>query len=124
MAQRSQLGTIGLIGEKLAVRHLEGQGFKILDTNVTYKFGEIDIVAKKDGVVHFIEVKAADVSSIMQVALSERIGPSKQLRIKKSVQRYVAEKDLYENELQIDAMLLKINRDSKVVKVKYLSRIM
>ncbi|MEK7106423.1 MAG: YraN family protein, partial [Patescibacteria group bacterium] len=34
------------------------QGFTILERNVANKFGEIDIVAKKKGLVYFFEVKA------------------------------------------------------------------
>ena len=48
---------IGKIGEKLAVKYLRKQGYKIITTNFYTNRGEIDIVAK-DGVEFvFIEVK-------------------------------------------------------------------
>jgi len=48
----------GAIGEKKAVEYLISAGYKIIDTNVYTKLGEIDIIAKKDDVYHFIEVKS------------------------------------------------------------------
>jgi len=123
MAKTSQLGQTGRIGESLAIRHLKEQNYKVLDTNVTYKFGEIDIVAQREKVIHFIEVKAADSNSRMMVSLSERIGHSKQLRIKKSVQQYVVENNLYEHELQIDAILIKVDTSQKAATIKYIANI-
>ena len=48
----------GNLGEKLAARFLVERGFKITETNYRKKWGEIDIVAEKDGILHFVEVKA------------------------------------------------------------------
>ncbi|HWC57715.1 MAG TPA: YraN family protein [Candidatus Paceibacterota bacterium] len=55
----SKTQTIGERGENEAVRFLKKQGFSIIERNVTNKFGEIDIVAKKKGKVHLFEVKTA-----------------------------------------------------------------
>ena len=57
MAQISKQN-VGQIGENVAVKHLVKHFFKILDRNYRKKWGEIDIIAKKDGVLHFIEVKS------------------------------------------------------------------
>lgn len=48
----------GKLGENIAQEYLKNSGFKILETNFRYsKISEIDIVASKDNVLHFIEVK-------------------------------------------------------------------
>ena len=44
-------------GEELACKHLKRLGYKVLARNWRNPFGEVDIVAAKDGVVAFIEVK-------------------------------------------------------------------
>ncbi len=44
-------------GEAKAAHFLEEKGYRILQTNFKTKFGEIDIVAFKDGVIVFVEVK-------------------------------------------------------------------
>lgn len=47
----------GDLGEKLAVKHLKKQGYKILCKNYKTKLGEIDIIACDGAEVVFIEVK-------------------------------------------------------------------
>jgi len=47
----------GIIGEKIAQGFLLNKGYEILETNFYTKKGEIDIIAKKDKCIVFIEVK-------------------------------------------------------------------
>lgn len=49
---------IGQLGEGIARKFLEGKGFSILTTNYRKSFGEVDIIAQKGRVVHFVEVKS------------------------------------------------------------------
>lgn len=49
---------IGELGEDIAVKWLNKKGFTVIDRNYTKKWGEIDIVAEKGRVTHFIEVKS------------------------------------------------------------------
>lgn len=48
---------IGQVGEDLAVQHLKSQKYKILLKNYRKPWGEVDIIAEKEGVVVFVEVK-------------------------------------------------------------------
>ena len=48
---------LGLKGEKAAQKYLKKQGWKIVEKNYVNPFGEIDIIARKDGVYAFVEVK-------------------------------------------------------------------
>lgn len=43
--------------EEIAKRYLLKNNYTILEENFICKFGEIDIIAMKDGRLHFIEVK-------------------------------------------------------------------
>lgn len=47
----------GRVGEDIAADYLKKRGFKIIEKNFRCKIGEIDIIAKKGGNIHFIEVK-------------------------------------------------------------------
>lgn len=47
----------GKHGEDLAAAWLAAQGFEVLHRNWKYSYFELDIVATRDGVLHFIEVK-------------------------------------------------------------------
>ena len=48
----------GKQGETIAFCYLQENNYKILSTNFTCKIGEIDIIAQKQDVIIFIEVKA------------------------------------------------------------------
>ena len=54
--------SLGARGEKVAVVYLKKRGYKILANNFANsegrRLGEIDIIAKKDGNIHFFEVKS------------------------------------------------------------------
>ena len=48
---------IGSLGENLAIDYLKQNKYKILDTNFKNRFGEIDIISKKNDLIIIIEVK-------------------------------------------------------------------
>ena len=47
----------GSLGEKIAAQFLERKGFKVIEFNFRKQWGEIDIIAEKEGMVRFVEVK-------------------------------------------------------------------
>ncbi len=53
----------GKIGEILAACWLSERGYQIMFKNWRYRRGEIDIIARKTGVLHFIEVKTSRTNS-------------------------------------------------------------
>lgn len=48
---------IGNQGELLTAHYLKNQGFIILEMNYRKPWGEIDVIVKKNEVIHFVEVK-------------------------------------------------------------------
>jgi len=48
---------IGKFGESLAAQHLIEKGYTIIEQNYRYGHGEIDIIARKDDLLVFVEVK-------------------------------------------------------------------
>lgn len=48
----------GKKGELLAVDYFKAKGFIVLHTNWRYAHYEVDIIASKEDILHFIEVKA------------------------------------------------------------------
>ncbi len=58
--ERSLLKIFGNESEALATKYLEDLGYIIVERNFyARKLGEIDIIAQKDDILHFIEVKSA-----------------------------------------------------------------
>ena len=48
----------GEYGEEICVQFLKNNGYLIIDRNYTIPVGEIDIIAGKNNIIHFIEVKS------------------------------------------------------------------
>lgn len=58
MPARAFRQTLGKLGEDLACRELARRGYAILARRFRTRFGEIDIIAEREGLVVFVEVKA------------------------------------------------------------------
>jgi len=81
----------GDIAEQKSCEYLSSQGYKILEQNYyAKKLGEIDIIALKDDVYHFIEVKSA----LDYETAVNNITPNKILKIKKSIEYYLQTKKI------------------------------
>lgn len=52
------MNELGEKGEIVAGKFLQAQGFVVLDRNYTCPLGEIDIVARRGEILHFLEVKS------------------------------------------------------------------
>jgi len=90
----------GDISEEKAVEFLENLSFEIIDRNFYTRFGEIDIIAKKDNILHFIEVKSGkNFQSIYNVT------PKKLQRIIKTLNLYL-QKNRLNNSYQIDVITI------------------
>ena len=68
----------GNIAEDKACKYLNGKGFIIVERNFYSRFGEIDIIAIKDDILHFVEVKSginyeSAIQNITQKKLSKLI---------------------------------------------------
>ena len=48
---------IGKLGEQLTCKYLKKHGYSILEINYWRKWGELDVIAKKNNIVYFVEVK-------------------------------------------------------------------
>ena len=63
----------GKVGECIAVKFLENKGFEIIEQNYRKKYGEIDIIAQKGKILHFIEVKSVSCEKISGLVRASRI---------------------------------------------------
>ena len=72
--------------EEKAVLFLQERGFEIIERNFYSYFGEIDIIAKKESVIHFIEVKSSSKNRLDPIY---NITPSKLSKIIKTVSYFL-----------------------------------
>ncbi len=95
---------LGDIAEEKACTYISSLGFQIIDRNFTLRGGEIDIIAIKDEVLHFIEVKSG--SSYDPIY---NITPKKLQHIINTAHRFMQIKKL-DLAFQIDAISIQENR--------------
>ncbi len=128
---------VGIEGEDIACRYLEKKGFKIIDRNYLKKWGEIDIIARKAGLLHFIEVKTvtreinlsypdgsrppdtrAGVTSD-EYRPEENVHPWKLKRLQRVIQSYLLEKfEDNDPEWQFEVAIVLLDMVKKVAKVE------
>lgn len=79
----------GQMGEMEAARYLRKKGYRILDANYHSRFGEIDLIAEKNGFLAFVEVKARARETFM--AARESVTKTKQQKIIRTALLYLSE---------------------------------
>jgi putative endonuclease len=93
----------GLSAETRAAAYLMAKGYRILARRFRTPYGEIDLVARKRGLVAFVEVKAR--ASLDEAAYA--VTPRQQARIIAAAQAWlVAHPEHAEFELRFDAVLI------------------
>lgn len=91
----------GNIAEERACEYLRGLGYKIIDRNVYNRFGEIDIIAFRENVLHFVEVK----SGVTYESAVNNITRSKLQKLTRTIQTYQQQKKL-NGDYCIDALIV------------------
>ncbi len=73
--------------EEQAALFLEAAGFEILDRNWSCPMGELDLIARKDGTVAFVEVRAR--SNPAFGTPGESVTPAKRAKLAKTAMAYL-----------------------------------
>lgn len=122
----------GKLGEEIAKDFLIKRGYKILEENYTKKYGEIDLIAVKDSLVHFVEVKSiAEYVSRETYDPQQNIHPQKLRRLSRVIQVYLMTKAFKEathgsretNDWQFDIITVKINEATRIARVEHIKDI-
>ncbi|MDY0017897.1 MAG: YraN family protein [Candidatus Delongbacteria bacterium] len=107
-------------GESIASQFLEDNGYRIVDRNFRYStFGEIDIIAKKDGTLIFVEVKTYKTEEFGEPLLL--VNHKKQQKIRKLAQIYMLQKHIDDIDCRFDVIGIKIAKagtDSSVTHIE------
>jgi len=129
MTNKTQKQVTGALGEDLACRFLMKHGFKIVERNYWQKCGEIDIIAKNKGIVHFIEVKSVSCENINNVSDNgyrpeDNLHSWKLERLKRTIQVYLNNKSVSdETNWKFDVVTVYIDTENKVSRVNFLENI-
>ena len=109
--------TTGGFGEEVAAKYLRSRNYSIIEKNFRTPFGEIDLIAERDGCVVFLEVKTR---------ISDHFGPplsaitwAKKKRIIRNCQYYLKLKKILWGPCRIDVMGIKLDREFRIELIQY-----
>ncbi len=116
--------TIGKIGEDIACTFLMKHGFSVLERNFLKKWGEIDIIARKAGRLHFVEVKTVSCENISSISREtdsyrpeENVHEWKLKRLARTIQSYLMEKREEDSDWQFDVAAVFYDENKRQAKV-------
>ncbi len=133
----------GNLGEDVVVLYLKQSGHIILDRNYFKRSGEIDIVSKKDGIIHFFEVKSKNAhvphetyplpdAHLFNITAfdsnnyedftefpEENVNYLKQSRMSDIIHEYIKERPFSDDqELQVDIVAVLLDINAKKAKIR------
>lgn len=112
------MSSLGEKGEDFAVRLLKKNGYSIIYRHFRSRFGELDIVATKDSVTYFVEVKTR--WSKKFGAPQEAVTARKLFRIKKTSEYFSLLHPQIPQKMLIQVVALEVDK-GKVVSAKIIT---
>ncbi len=129
MAENKHIA-IGQLGEDITSAYLLRRGFHVIERNYKKKWGEIDIIAKKDGVLHFIEVKAGSVMTDTfpkdgeeRYMPEEHVTAYKKARLSRVIETYLLERHI-KTEWTCDVVVVIVNEKTKRAQVRVIKDVL
>ncbi len=106
---------LGRKGEDIARRRLEADEYKVLHAN--YRVGrlEIDLIAEKDGVLVFVEVRTRKGRGFGPP--EESITPAKQSHLVDAAQAYLQAHGVTTRDWRIDVVVLNLGSNGRVLRL-------
>ena len=117
-----------MIQAKRFVVLLENKGFKIITRNYLKKWGEIDVIAEKDDILHFVEVKTVSRENVRDISREtldnyrpeENVHPWKLKRLSRAIQSYLLENRVEaDKSWQLDIVAVFLDLKNKEAKVRF-----
>lgn len=119
--KRTEKRKLGDIGENIACDFLKRRGFEIIERNYLRKWGEIDIVARKSNLIHFIEVKSVT-HGTSGYRPEDNMHPWKLKRLSRAIQTYLLDRKI-DCDWQLDLITVKIDLQNRKARVEIIKNI-
>lgn len=110
------LSSTGTIGEQYAVQYLQKLGYTILERNFRTRLGELDIIAQKNNILYFCEVKTR--IGDLHGKPYEAVGQRKMMHIKRVATAYILQKAAKNSKLSIQVISIILFPDKSIKEMK------
>lgn len=106
----------GRLGEDLAARYLEREGYKVVARNFRCALGEMDLVAEGAGGTLFVEVRTK--RRPCTVTPEETITRAKAMRLVRLAEWYMAESGREDRPWRVDLIAVELGADGRPVRLE------
>jgi len=110
--------SLGRAGEDAAACFLEKKGFRLLQRNFRCRMGELDIIARDDRCLVFVEVRTVAGNSFGPP--QESVGIKKQFKLRQLAQYYLQTKYTGSVPARFDVVAVTMGRDGRVVSLEHI----
>lgn len=112
---------LGETGENMAEKYLLDHKYTIMERNYRNKIGEIDIIAKKNRVIVFIEVKTRNSIHADYFLPEQSVNFRKQSKLRKLGEMYINQHNYpKDQEWQIDIISIILDKLSKEARINHI----
>ena len=127
LPEKHRSASLGQEGERLGCLYLTNKGYQILALNYSNplgrRLGEIDIIAKKNEVIVFVEVKTR-LERIGDTPLpEENITRDKLKKLEKIAHHYLRAAQLLDHSYQFDALAILYNAHKRLARIRHLEHV-
>jgi putative endonuclease len=109
---------VGARGEKTAALFLKRRGYRILEQNFRSRYGEIDIIAKKDRCLVFVEVRTRRGGEFGTP--EESVTPAKRERLAALAESYLQSLERMPSSWRIDLVAVELAGDGRTSRVRHI----
>ena len=114
--------TLGDMGEELAKAHLKKKGYKLIEANYRCHPGEIDIVARQNDCLVFVEVRTR--STLEYGTPEESLSHTKRQHMIKSAYHYLQNHQKLPENWRLDLVAVELDTDNKLKRIEILENIL
>jgi len=108
---------IGKYGEDLVCKFLERNGYQIISQNIKISFQEIDIIAKYEDLLVFVEVKTR--TNISFGEADETITERKTTNLKRAISHYLANNNLDASKIRLDLVAVDLDKIKNSARIRH-----
>ncbi len=106
---------LGARGEQMAADFLKRSGYEILERNFKYDRAEIDLIARKENIVVFCEVKTR--KSNTYGGGEDAVDSRKQAQIRKAAEGFLVERELDDCDFRFDVIVVEVRTNSTKIRI-------
>lgn len=109
----------GAAAEEAALQYLTSSGYMILEQNWRCRTGELDIIAKSEDCIIFVEVRSRS-GELLQGTPEESVNARKIKQVRSTAQVYLHMKGYEEQRVSFDVISCLLNEDLSIASLRHI----